>query len=144
MQSRRLILIVMIFVGLSHGLYMFVNAAMFKHSYEQQNLSQMRELGQVLKKEIDYALGFGIPIHLLGGMTPFLEDVLSQTPDLAYIRIVQGDKVLFSAQRDERAFREIALPLAGGDPAGSKALIQEYAWGWAWKRTAKWCPCCSI
>jgi predicted MFS family arabinose efflux permease len=129
MQSRRLILIVMIFVGLSHGLYMFVNAAMFKHSYEQQNLSQMRELGQVLKKEIDYALGFGIPIHLLGGMTPFLEDVLSQTPDLAYIRIVQGDKVLFSAQRDERAFREIALPLAGGDPAGSKALIQEIRLG---------------
>lgn len=102
MQSRRLILIVMIFVGLSHGLYMFFNAAMFKRAYEQQNLSQIKELGQVLKKEIDYALGFGIPIHLLGGMTPFLEDVLAQTPDLAYIRIVQGDHVLFLPKKEIR------------------------------------------
>jgi len=129
MQSRRLILIVMIFVGLSHGLYMFFNAAMFKRAYEQQNLSQMRELGQVLKKEIDYALGFGIPIHLLGGMTPFLEDVLAQTPDLAYIRIVQGDQVLFFAEKNDQAFREIALPLAGGDAAAPDSRVKEIRLG---------------
>jgi hypothetical protein len=129
MQSRRLILIVMIFVGLSHGLYMFFNAAMFKRAYEQQNLSQMKELGQVLKKEIDYALGFGIPIHLLGGMTPFLEDVLAQTPDLAYIRIVQGDQVLFFAEKKDQASREIALPLAGGDAAAPDSRVKEIRLG---------------
>ena len=129
MQSRRLILIVMVFVGLSHGLYMCFNAAMFKRSYERQNLSQIRELGQVLKKEIDYALGFGIPIHLLGGMTPFLEDVLAQTPDLAYIRIVRGDQVLFFAERSDQAFREIALPLEGGDPSGPDTGDQEIRLG---------------
>jgi MFS family permease len=129
MQSRRLILIVMVFVGLSHGLYMFFNAAMFKRSYERQNLSQMKELGQVLKKEIDYALGFGIPIHLLGGMTPFLEDVLAQTPDLAYIRIVRDDQVLFFAERSDQASREIALPLDGGEAAGPDAGVQEIRLG---------------
>ncbi len=129
MQSRRLILIVMIFVGLSHGLYMFFNAAMFKRAYEQQNLSQIKELGQALKKEIDYALGFGIPIHLLGGMTPFLEDVLAQTPDLAYIRIVQGDQVLFFAEKKDQASREIALPLAGGDAAAPDSRVKEIRLG---------------
>ncbi len=129
MQSRRLILIVMIFVCLSHGLYMFLNAAMFRTAYEQQHLSQLTELGEVLKKEIDYALGFGIPVHLLGGMTPFLEDVLAQTPELAYIRIVQGDQVLFSAQRGDQAFHEIVLPLAGDEQSATVSTGQEIRLG---------------
>lgn len=118
MQSRRLIFIVMIFVCVSQGLYMFFNAVMFKNAYEQQSVSQLKELGEVVQKEIEYALGFGLPLQSLGGMNGFLEEILENTPELAYIRILENNQVLFSAHRDTRFLREIILPISGVSSKG--------------------------
>ncbi|MCA1794815.1 MAG: MFS transporter, partial [Desulfobacteraceae bacterium] len=116
MKSNRIILIVLVFVCFSHGLYMFFNAAMFKTAYEKQSVAQLQELGEVVQNEIAYALGFGIPIQSLGGMTPFLKDILENTPELAYIHIRVQEKILFAAQRDTDAIREIIIPIP--DSAG--------------------------
>ena len=111
MQPKRLIIIVLAFVCLTHLLYMLFNATMFRHEYRQQNQEQIRELGEVVKSEIEYATGFGIPVGSLGGMEPFLSAILENTPELAYIRVEENDKVLFSADRESDSKADILVPI---------------------------------
>jgi MFS family permease len=129
MKSNQLVLIVLVFVCFSHGLYMFFNAAMFRKEYEQQSLAQLQELGEVVQNEIAYALGFGIPIQSLGGMTPFLNDILENTPELAYIRISTQNKVLFDAQRNTDATREIIIPIPDSAGTGPERKAGEICLG---------------
>ncbi len=112
MQSKRLILIVLTFVCLTNLLYMFFNATMFQNEYERQSVEQLRELGEVVKNEIEHALGFGIPITSLGGMDPFLSGILYDTPELAYIRVTSGDRVLFEAERASTVKKDIIIPIS--------------------------------
>ena len=111
MQSRRLIIIVILFVCLSHLLYMAANVNLFREEYEDQSITQIRELGEVIEKEIEYALDFGIPIRSLGGMNPFLASILESTPQLSYIRVSSGDDILFKAERGDETSREVTLPI---------------------------------
>ena len=111
MQPKRLIVIVLIFVCITHFLYMFVNASLFRKEYEQQNISQLEELGEVVRNEIEYALGFGLPITHLGGMDQFLGSILENTPELAYISVTSGETQLFSATRENKAMKEVIVPI---------------------------------
>ena len=114
MQSKRLVIIVLIFVGLTNSLYMFFNATIFRSEYERQNVEQIQELGEVVKNEIEHALGFGIPITFIGGMDPFLSTILRDTPELAYIRVASKTKILFKAERDSTANKDILIPIFSG------------------------------
>lgn len=124
MRSNRLMIIVLGFVCFSHLLYMYSNASMFKDEYEKQSVSQIRELGEVIQKEIEYALGFGIPVSSLGGMNPFLASILEDTQELAGIEVKAGDRVLYEAHRDGgRASRIIEVPvLSQGSPVAQIRL----------------------
>ncbi|WP_321493347.1 MFS transporter [uncultured Desulfobacter sp.] len=111
MQPKRLIVIVVVFVCLTHLLYMVNNAAMFRQDYEDQSQAQMKELGAVVKSEIEYAMGFGIPVRSLGGMDAFLKGILDNTPELAFIRVESRDNILFSAKRASSSTRDILVPI---------------------------------
>ncbi len=111
MQSRRLIIIVLLFVCLSHFLYMAANVNLFRKEYNEQSITMMQELGEVIEKEIEYALGFGIPIRSLGGMDSFLASILDSTPQLSYIRITAEQDTLFSAKRTGTTDNEISIPI---------------------------------
>ncbi len=111
MLPKRLILIVLIFVCLTNLLYMLFSTTMFLGEHKQQSVDQLQEIGEVVKNEIEYALGFGIPITSLGGMDPFLSAILNDTPELAYIRVTSGDRVLFKAERKSTVKNDIRIPI---------------------------------
>jgi len=111
MQPKRLIIIVIVFVCLTHLLYMVNNAAMFRQEYEAQSQVQIRELGEVVKSEIEYAMSFGIPVSSLGGMDSFLQGIVDNTPELAFIQVERRDKILFSAKRASSSTRDILVPI---------------------------------
>ena len=123
MQSKKLIIIILLFVSLSHFLYMFFNVKMFRHEYEKQTLEQMQELGEIVNKEIEYALQYNIPIESLGGMNPFLQSILDNTPELAYIKIVDSKKVLFSVSREEKGVKKISIPILGAKKQKAQILL---------------------
>lgn len=112
MKNTRLISIVLIFVFFSLLLYMVPNALMFKREYERQSLSQLQELAQIIKKEMEYALDFGIPITSLGGMDRFLKGILDNTQELSLIQVKTGETILFEAKREKvRVIREFQVPI---------------------------------
>ena len=113
MQPKRLIIIVLVFICLTHLLYMINNAVMFRQEYESQSQAQMVELGEVVKNEIEYAMDFGIPVNSLGGMDTFLKGILNNTPELAFIQVESKGEVLFSAKRTASSTRDILVPIHG-------------------------------
>lgn len=117
MQYRKLTIIVLLFICLTHLLYMFFNASMFRKEYVQQNQAQLKDLGEVVRREIEYATGFGIPIKSLGGMDPFLSAIVDNTPELAYIRVESNGTILFSAQRDQHAKQDVIVPIKSSQDA---------------------------
>ncbi len=119
MRNRRLIIIVLSFVCLSLCLYMVSNAVMFKSEYERQTQDQLRELGRIVKIEIEYALGLGIPITSLGDMDRFLGDILKNTPELSSIQLLAEDRVLGQAQNDTEVIQHFTIPVvAQGETVG--------------------------
>lgn len=123
MESKKLIIIILLFVSLSHFLYMFFNVRMFRHEYEKQTLEQMQELGDIVNKEIEYALQYNIPIESLGGMNPFLQSILDNTPELSYIKIVNSKKVLFSVSREGKGVKKISIPILGAKEQKAQILL---------------------
>ena len=123
MQSKKLIIIILLFVSLSHFLYMFFNVKMFRHEYEKQTLEQMQELGEIVNKEIEYALQYNIPIESLGGMNTFLQSILDNTPELAYIKIVDSKKVLFSVAKEEKGVKKISIPILSAKEQKAQILL---------------------
>ena len=115
MHTRRLLIIVLIFVGLTQLFYMVSNAAMFRSEYQRQNLEQMEELGQIIKKEVEFALDLGLPLGSIGGMDTFLSSVLETAPELSHIHVASGSVVLFSAHRAMDAVQDIRIPILSQD-----------------------------
>jgi len=123
MQSKTMIIIILLFVCLSHFLYMFFNVKMFRHEYEKQTLEQMHELGEIVNKEIEYALQYNIPIESLGGMNPFLQSILDSTPELAYIKVVNDKEVLFEVTRKGKGIKKINIPILGAKEQNARILL---------------------
>jgi len=123
MYGRRLIIIVLLFVSLSNLIYMFFNVKMFRHEYENQIIGQVQELGDAVKKEIEYALQFGQSIQTLGGMDSFLKSILKNAPELVYIKILSKNNVLYSASRQNEVVQEIKINILPSDSKNEKAVI---------------------
>ncbi len=123
MQSKKLIIIILLFVSLSHLFYMFFNVKMFRSEYEKQTSEQIQELGEVVNKEIGYALQYNIPIESLGGMNRFLKSILDNTQELAYIKIVSNNKILFAASREEKGIEKISIPIPGAEEQKAHILL---------------------
>jgi predicted MFS family arabinose efflux permease len=123
MYGRRLIIIVLLFISLSNLIYMFFNVKMFKYEYENQIIEQIQELGDAVKKEIEYALQFGLSIETLGGMDSFLQSILENSPELVYIKILSKNNILYSASRQNEVVQEIKINILTSDSKNEKALI---------------------
>jgi predicted MFS family arabinose efflux permease len=123
MYGRRLIIIVLLFVSLANLIYIFFNVKMFRYEYENQIIGQVQELGDVVKKEIEYALQFGQSIQTLGGMDSFLQSILENSPVLVYIKILSKNNVLYSASRQNEVVQEIKINIRTSDSKNEKAMI---------------------
>lgn len=72
--------------------------------------------GVSLSHKLERALGYGIPLHRLEGVSDFFADVLRKNADLAYLRVSDSDGVMLygSAQADTSSREQLldtALPL---------------------------------
>lgn len=102
---------------------MFFNVKMFRDEYKKQTLEQIQELGKIVNKEIGYALQYDIPIESLGGMDSFLKSILDNTPELAYIKIVSNNKILFSASRKDKGIKEISILIPAAKEQNAQILL---------------------
>jgi len=118
MNAKKLIMIVLVFISLSNFIYMFFNVKMFRTEYERQVTERISEIGDKVKKDIEYALQFGIPIKTLGGMDAFFHEILKNTPELVHIKVVEKGEALFSASGQGKVMEEISIPIL--EPGSNK------------------------
>ena len=117
MHTRKLIVIVLAFVGFSQLVYLFFNASIFHSEYERQSLEQMETLGNLVRVEVESALNVGLPISSIGGMDAFLSSVLDTAPELAHIRVWSDGRILFAAERSGAVVHKICIPIRAGSLA---------------------------
>ena len=79
--------------------FSYFSVSDFRDRYFQNIREKCQAMGKLLKKDINYLLGMGIPINRLVGIDDLLKDILVFTPDLADITI--ADKVGESLYRVE-------------------------------------------
>jgi predicted MFS family arabinose efflux permease len=79
--------------------FSYFSVSDFRDRYFQNIREKCQAMGRLLKKDINYLLGMGIPLNRLVGIDDLLKDILVFTPDLADITIV--DKVGESLYRVE-------------------------------------------
>lgn len=79
--------------------FSYFSVSDFRERYSQNIHDKCQAMGRLLKKDINYLLGIGIPINRLVGIDDLLKDILVFTPELADITI--ADKVGESLYRVE-------------------------------------------
>jgi predicted MFS family arabinose efflux permease len=77
--------IVLIFSQIS---FSYFSVSDFRDRYFQNIREKSQAMGRLLKKDINYLLGIGIPLNRLVGIDDLLKDILVFTPELADITIV--------------------------------------------------------
>ncbi|MES2259260.1 MAG: MFS transporter [Pseudomonadota bacterium] len=105
------------------GLLMAVQLALSLYAWSLSERQLLPELGRkaqttgvALSTSLVRALGYGIPLQRLEGVSDFFADVLKENRDLAYLRITdrQGSVLFGSTQADTSSpdqFLDTALPL---------------------------------
>lgn len=113
--AKNLLFIIFGVMLISQFVYTFQNITMFNTQYGKLTDEQVKELGQTVQTQVEYALRVGVPLERLGKVDDFLQDVVDGAPDLAFIDIEAGDKVMFSAERSRDTVKTIEVPILAPD-----------------------------
>ncbi len=85
--NRKIILIIIGMILASQLVYLYINVQSFKTFYLKAVHSNINTVGSSLKANLDDILQKGISINKLIGLESFLQEILNDTPELAFITI---------------------------------------------------------
>lgn len=82
------------------GVNAFINMYFFSTRYREALITRTTILAEVIKKDIDKALGFGLPLQGLEGLGEKLRELIERDSDIAYAFVMGMDnRVLYAGDR---------------------------------------------
>ncbi len=109
--ARQVLIVIFAFVALSQLLFTWRNITLFDRQYTDLTDRQIITLGQTVQNALSIGLDKGIPLERIGRVNPFLEKIVNDTPQLAFIDIIADAQPVFSAERTRQALRTLELPI---------------------------------